>query len=287
MVEGMNCLALIQNMLPSLTKKNVVIANYILENSEHVTNMTTAALAKEISVAESSIIRFCYILGYSGFTNFKINLAKSLKNEDMIVLDDLVIDKKNLEHTTVMKQIFSSVSSVLNETLKIISPKDLSDVIECLSKARRFEFYGVGTSSTIANDAYYRFMRIGLPAQACTDPHIMMISANMLDSDCVAFGISHTGQTSDTIKALEIAKEKGAATICLTSYMNSPITKYSDIKLVTSTLQDIGSNEAIASRIAHIALLDTIYTCIALQNYDSTREHIDSMHEILANMRRR
>lgn len=43
--------------------------------------------------------------------------------------------------------------------------------------------------------------------------------------------------------------------------------------------------EAVTSRIAHISLLDSIYTCIALRQYDQTREKIDVMLELLESAR--
>jgi DNA-binding MurR/RpiR family transcriptional regulator len=151
--------------------------------------------------------------------------------------------------------------------------------------ARHIEFYGVGSSAPIAMDAYYRFMRIGFKAYAATDPHVSRISASMLDSGCVAVGISHTGRTKDTVRDLEIAREKGAKIICITSYQDSPIARLADVKLITSTSETKFMKEAISSRIAQIVLLDSLYTCLALRKYESVIDNIENMNEILNEMR--
>jgi len=43
--------------------------------------------------------------------------------------------------------------------------------------------------------------------------------------------------------------------------------------------------EAVSSRIAQIALLDSLYTCIAIKKYDTVVEKIGIMTEILNEMR--
>lgn len=50
---------------------------------------------------------------------------------------------------------------------------ELAKAADALLEAERIEFYGVGTSAPIATDAYYRFMRIGLPVYAATDPSML------------------------------------------------------------------------------------------------------------------
>lgn len=49
----------------------------------------------------------------------------------------------------------------------------------------------------------------------------------------VAFGISCSGATRETVQCLEVARAKGATTICLTNAMKSPITSCSDLLYAT------------------------------------------------------
>jgi RpiR family transcriptional regulator, carbohydrate utilization regulator len=282
MENNRNCLLIIRSAYPSLHETEARIADLITEKPEAVIHMTVAQLAKEIGVADSSVIRFCQKMGFNGFTQLKINLAQHLKNPEAIILNDL---KSEDDSYTIVSKVFASSINALNDTLKMVDKNELLNAISALLSAKRIEFYGVGTSVPLAVDAYYRFMRIGLPAYAATDPHISKISANMLDKDCVAFGISHTGRTVDTIKAIEIARNKGAKTICITSYINSPITEIADIKLVTSTNESKFMKEAVSSRLAQIALLDGLYSCVALKKYNSTLENLENMTEILNEMR--
>ena len=128
-------------------------------------------------------------------------------------------------------------------------------------------------------------MRIGYPAYVATDPYISSVSASMLDSECVAIGISHSGRTVDIIDTLKIAGKKGATTISITGFIESPITKVSDISLITSTGQTRFKKEATESRIAQIALLDSLHACAVLQRYDMAVSKMQEVSKILGQMR--
>lgn len=282
MQDHMNCLVAIRSRYPDMHHVEKKIADFILNEPEKAVNMTVAQVAEKVNAAESSIVRFCQSLGFDGFTQLKINIAKNLAKPEVLVPEDI---QKDDEPHAVTSKVFAASIRALSETIHMLDKEALERVVDSLLSAKRIEFYGVGTSAGIAVDAYYRFMRIGLPAYAATDPHIMRISAGMLDTGCVAVGISHTGRTKDTVRTLQIAHSKGAKTVCITSFMKSPITEVSDIQLVTSTPETRVMKEALSSRIAHIALLDSLCTCVALRKYDTAVENLENMVEILNEMR--
>lgn len=282
MDDAKSSLLTIRSLYPSMHESEKKIADFILQQPDTVVHMTVAQIADNTGVAESSVIRFCQRMGYNGFTQLKINLASHLKKPEEAILKDI---HPGDNAYMVTSKVFASSMEALQDSLKTLDKDELSKAVEFLIEAKRIEFYGVGSSAPLAMDAYYRFMRIGLNAYAATDPHISRFSASMLDSESVAIGISHTGRTKDTIRNMEMAKSKGAKTICITSYQDSPITQFADAKLITSTFETKLMKEAISSRIAQIALLDSLYTCVVLRKYESVIENIGSMDEILKEMR--
>jgi RpiR family transcriptional regulator, carbohydrate utilization regulator len=278
MATEKNCLISIRSLYPSLFDAEKKIADFLLNQSESAVNMTVSQISVETCVADSSIIRFCQKLGFNGFTQLRINLARNLKRPEEVIFEDI---ERNDDAYAVATKVFASSIRTLEDTIKMLDGEILTKAVEALFRSKRIEFYGVGTSAPIAMDAYYRFMRIGLPAFVATDPHIARISANMLDSGCVAVGISHTGRTRDTIRILQIAKKKGAQIIGITSFMKSPVAELSDIKLITSSSETRIVREAVTSRIAQIALLDSLYTSVALKIYDTAIANISSMTDLL------
>ena len=72
----MDILPLISSYFPSLSKSEKKVAQYVLSNPDEVIKLQIKELAKLVSVGESTIIRFTRKIGYSGFQEFKIELAK-------------------------------------------------------------------------------------------------------------------------------------------------------------------------------------------------------------------
>lgn len=282
MDSNSNALHIIKSQYPSLCRVEKKIAGYILKNPELILYMPIAQIAKELEVAESSIVRFCKIIGFDGLKQLKINLAKNLENPEKIIYED--INKNDSQHEVIQK-VFSSSIRTLEESLQTIDESQFSLAVDAILEAKRIEFYGVGTSSTLAQDAYYRFMRIGLPVYAAVDPHISRMSASTMDSTCLAIGISYKGRTRDTVETLEIAKSRGAKTMCITCFVSSPITKISDIQIIMPTSEAKIMREAISSRIAQIAVLDSLYTAVALKKYDTVVDYIENLSDVLGSVR--
>ncbi len=277
-----DAILVIKSLYPTLHKVEKRIADCILSDPENFINLTIAEIALKTDSAHSSIVRFCRIIGFEGFRQLKINIAKHLRKPEEAILCDIGRGDSPEE---VLSKVYALAINTLEDTRDSVDRKAFAQAVNLLAEARRIEFYGVGTSATLALDAYYRFMRIGLPAHAAVDPHIARLSASMLDAHSVAVGISHTGRSKDTFHALGIAKRKGAKIVCITSFMKSPITDISDVRLVIVSPETKVMREAVSSRLAHVALLDSLYTAVALVNYGKSVSSIENMTGILRETR--
>lgn len=239
------------------------IANYILTQPSVFINRTTRALAGELGVSEGSIVNFANRVGAGGFTQLKIKVAMNLRSS-MSEGSAEVGEKSGalgMFHTMMRNAIKS-----FQDTSSIITEEMLRVVADALMSAKgRIEIYGVGSSSMVVNDAYYRLMRIGLPVYGVTDPHISSVSAAFLTPACVAIGISYSGKTVETLRTIEIAKRQGAKIIALTSYARSPLAQLADHVLIAVAKEAERYDEAVASRLTQILLLDSLCAYIEQQ----------------------
>jgi DNA-binding MurR/RpiR family transcriptional regulator len=275
-------LMVLKSSINSLNRVEKLIANTITDQPQAVLGMTVAQLAKAAGVADSSIVRFCQTFGFDGYIQMKIKLAMELKDPEDMIFEDL---KKNDDTKTICSKVFAANIHTLEETLKGLDMDLINRAVDALCKAKKICFFGVGSSAPIAQDSYYRFMRIGLPASAETDPHISLVSASMLDKGCAAVGISHTGRTKSTIRVLETAKSKGAAVIAITSSLGSPITEIADISLNVFSDESKYMKEAISARIGHITILDCMYVCVAMRIHDRSIAKVENLMELLDQLR--
>lgn len=226
--------------------------------------MTTAVLSKKINVSQGSIINFSNSLGFNGFSELKLNVAQNIPNREQVISESLC--KEDLPHT-VLKKLSEEILQTFQMTISALQNSELEHAANIIMQKTHIEIYGVGSSSMIANDAYYRYMRQGFPVIAVTDPHIASVSASLLDENSAIIIISYSGRSMEIVKTAEIAKKKGAAIISVTSFSDSPLAKLSDVCLVSASKEADKNKEAIAARHSQLLILDSLLAILVAQKY--------------------
>ncbi len=278
-----SCAVRIQQHYSQLSPLERKIGDYILSHPRQVVEMSVQELAAAAGAAPSGVIRFCKRLGYRGYTQLKISLAGRQPAPEDMILPAVFPDDGTSQ---VFDKVFTSSMKTLKDTMEIMDRSSLQKAAELLHQAETIVFFGVGTSSTIAMDAYYRLMRIGYPAVCATDSYIMRTAASGLGPGDAAVGISHSGRTIETRDALKIARSKGAGTIVITSRPGSPVAAQGDLVLCVYSDEVRYPIEAVTARIAHIAVLDALCVALSLMEYDRTVEHIREMNRLFEDLRR-
>jgi RpiR family transcriptional regulator, carbohydrate utilization regulator len=143
----------------------------------------------------------------------------------------------------------------------------------------------VGTSAPLAQDAAYRFLTLGVSASAPLDVHTQHVAAGLLGKEDVCLAVSHSGATVETVNTVEAARDAGATTIAITSYAQSPLTQLVDMLLVAGGPEMSFRLEAMASRLAHMTVLDALYVAVALTSQERARVHLDATADVLAKHR--
>ena len=91
---------------------------------------------------------------------------------------------------------------------------------------RRFYFVACGGSQASMMPIQYMFDReTSIPSAIYTSNEVVKATPKVLDDTCVVLTISHSGNTPETVRAAELAKEKGAVSISLTNLVDSPLWK--------------------------------------------------------------
>lgn len=264
---------------PTLTPVARRIADYVLVHAADVVHMSVTEVAEAVEVSEGSVVGFCQQLGARGFQQLKLALARDLVQPVQMIHEDL--DRGDDVPTTVRK-IFRSGQQALEDTFRAIEPAAMTAAVEAILRAERVEVYGIGSAATIAEDAHYRMLRIGLNAKAVVDSHMQAISASLTGPKVTVLTISHSGSTIETLAATRLAKEAGAATIVVTNYGRSPIHAHADIVLHTVARETQFRTEAMTSRIAQLGIVDALIACLALARYERSVDTVRKTFEVLS-----
>jgi DNA-binding MurR/RpiR family transcriptional regulator len=181
-----------------------------------------------------------------------------------------------------MSKIFHSNVQTLHDTQATLSAAALEKAVRLIRAARRIEIYGIGSAATIAEDAHYRMLRIGLNAKAVVDSHVQAISASLTGPEVAVLTISHSGSTHETVMATRLAKEARAKTIVITNFGKSPIQAFADVLLLTMARETHFRTEAMTSRLAQLAIIDVLIACLALADYGRSVRSLRQTFDVLS-----
>lgn len=275
----MDRLEAVRGSLPPTARR---IAEFILANASEVVHMSVTEVAEKADASEGSVIGLCQTLGARGFQQVKIALARDLVEPVQFIHEDLTPDD---DMQTVVDKVFKSDLQALQDTQKALDVDAMQKAVAAIRAAERVEVFGIGSAATIAEDAHYRLLRIGVASRASVDSHVQAITASLCNPRVVVITISHSGSTVETLTATRLAKEAGATTICVTNFGKSPILAYADIVLHTLARETQFRTEAMTSRIAQLAIIDALIAGLALADYEKSTATITKTFEVLASKR--
>jgi DNA-binding MurR/RpiR family transcriptional regulator len=278
------CMLLIQEMSNSLTAKEQQVASYILDYPGDVVKMSIDELANSCNVSISSVVRLCKTLGYSGYKELCRVLSADLamNQQDSITYSDV---RPGDSITNIIRSVSMSNIKAIENTMAVLDENELERAVQVISKARRVDFYGVGTSGTVALDAHNKFFRINKISVASADPHLQVLSSTTLTPDDVAVLISYTGETKDILETAEIISQTGATIISITRYGRNPLSDRASIKLCASSSETLIRSGVMGSRIGQLNIIDILYTAVVSHDYDQVKKYLDKTRLITSRKR--
>lgn len=259
----------IQNMINKMSNAEKKVAAFILERPNDVISLSVAGLAEASGVSDATVIRACKTLGFSSYQDFKVSLAVDIVAPIQTIHEEIAPDDGTSE---IIDKVFKGNKYALDCTQSAINVDAMEKAAESIKSASRVFVFGLGNSHSVALDLQHKLMRLGIDAQAHTDSHLQSIAAVNTHAGDVIFAISHSGSSVDIVEAAKIAKQNGAMIISLTNIGSSPLSKIADISLFTVSNETKYRIVALSSRIAQLAIIDSLYTIIACHYPEITKK---------------
>lgn len=252
-------LAQIENRLPSLSRAERRVGQWLLAHPRQAAGATLAEVAGACGTSEPTVIRFCRKLGLGGFRELTIRLTEALSRPAGYVHRDVLADDKAVD--AAIKVLDASIQSLI-EVRAELSGIPIERAVAILAEARQVAFAGLGASGYVARDASHKFFRLGIPCSALTDtPGILQYAAVAGPGDVLVL-ISKTGHAPDTVRAA--ARRSGGATVIAVTDPTSPLAREAALVLPCRPQEDTNVYTPMSSRLAQLALLDAIQVALAL-----------------------
>ena len=276
----------IRASIPALPPAEQRVAKLLLADPRSFATLPVSELASRSHVSKPTVVRFCRSVGYDGLADFKLKLAGTV-NEGVPFVHRSV-DEDDKPGDLIVKVIDNAVAAMLkyrNNAAGHAFEQAMAALTAAGQAHKRIEFYGVGNSGIVAQDAQHKFFRLGVNAAALSDGHVQVMSATMLGPGDCAVVISNSGRSRDLIAAADIARRKGATVIVITA-SGSPLAQlalgHHQILLAADHPEDFDRYSPMVSRLLHLTIIDILTTGVALRLGPALRP---VMQEIKRNLR--
>lgn len=259
----------IRASIPALPPAEQRVAKLVLLDPRSFATLPVTELAERSHVSKPTVVRFCRSVGYDGLTDFKRKLAGSV-NEGVPFVHRSV-DEDDKCGDIIVKVIDNAVSALLkyrNDAAGHAFERAITALAAAGAAGQRIEFYGVGNSGIVAQDAQHKFFRLGVNSAAVSDGHVQVMSATMLKPGDCAVIISNSGHTRDLLDVAEIARKRGATLIIVTA-SGSPLAQLgqgtNQVLLAVDHPEDYDRYSPMVSRLLHLMVMDILSTAVALR----------------------
>ena len=259
----------IRASIPALPPAEQRVARLLLADPRSFASLPVSELATRSQVSKPTVVRFCRSIGYDGLADFKLKLAGSV-NEGVPFVHRAVDEDDKAGDITV-KVLDNAVAALLryrNAAAGQSIERAITALVRAGREGRRIEFYGVGNSGIVAQDAQHKFFRLGVRAAAVLDGHVQVMSATMLEPGDCAVIISNSGRSKDLLDVADIARRKGATVIVITA-SGSPLAHEAQgqqhVLLAADHPEDADRYSPMVSRLLHLVIVDILTTGVALR----------------------
>ena len=261
----------LQAVRNKLTKSEIKIADYIIENIGELKKMNSYELARKLGIGQATSVRFAKKLGYKTFKDLTNEITEM--NYESIYENEINI-KEDLEITNI--KIVNQYKKIIDFTHDINTSNDFITIIRLISCANNIIIFGIGNSSIAASDFYKKLKMIGFNIFYSSDVHLTFSVISKLTEDDLLILISDSGETSEVIKAADLAKENNILTVAVTNFSKNKLNSISDfvLKSINFDLDMDVRIDSTASRISQLMILDTLFINILKKNFEKYKKMI-------------
>ena len=217
----------------SFSKRQKLIADYILNNYDKAAFLTAAKLGNAVGVSESTVVRFATELGYKGYPGFQKALEELVRTK-LNSIQRMEVTYGRITQSEILESVLNSDIDKIKQTLANIDQKAFEMAVDTILNARKIYIIGIRSCSPLAEFLSFYLNLICdnvIPVRTNSSSEIFEQLIRVGEDD-VVIGISFPRYSMRTLKALEFASNRKAKVITLTDSIHSPINLYSSCNLI-------------------------------------------------------
>ncbi len=255
------------------------VAQFIIDNPNVIATHIASDVGKLIGVSESTVIRFCYAMELSGFSELQEKIKADLKGEESKAEQPHpLINKKNVN---LLNEVMNrDVTSILN-TINIVNEEQFENAIKLLHESDYLYVLGLRQSVPSANfltctlSNYRQHVR-----QIQPDAEQIVRQIHNMEENSLLFVIALDGNMDDALTITKLAKSKNIKVIAITHSSISSARGYADVLFTVGTLKTASAETITAAHSLIHALVEGMVAQNKKQytNFQKANEQIENHH---------
>lgn len=225
-------------------------AEFIAANTDRIAVSTVAELATGADVPPSALMRFCQILGFSGFSE----MQRLFREAYSPGWPDYSTRLKNLKEegagspSALLAEFIEAGRLSLEALAKSADEAALAKAVALLTTAETIHVIGLRRAFPVATYLAYVFEKMAVPAML-HDGVGKLDHRFALRSGDALLAITFAPYSEETLALAQDAKARGLPVVGLTDHMTSPLVRFCDT-VVTVSEVDFGAFRSLSATIA-------------------------------------
>ncbi|WP_010531821.1 MurR/RpiR family transcriptional regulator [Lentibacillus jeotgali] len=254
----------------AFSKQLLKIASYLYDDPKLFAMHSAEEAGKIVGVSETTVIRFCQKLGYSGYRSLQADIQHQLFERS--TLTEFIGEKSETyggQSFDSIKGLMANDLQAIQQTKERLSEEKLETAVAKLASCDQALVAGVRSSHALASwFAFALDLIMGKTRvyQPNVDDVLLRISALTTKSVVVAFSFHRYAK--DTIHIAKLAKQQGAFVIAFTDSPAAPITKYASLTIPVQ----LQGKSTLDMAPTVMSITNSIVSAISLENAEAFQE---------------
>lgn len=244
------CLQRMAQLRASLPKRLVQCADHLAAHPERVAVSTVADLAAGAGVPPSALIRFCQVLGFSGFSE----LQRLFRADYSPAWPDYATRLRHLQAqgpgspALLLAEFIEAGRSSLESLAQRADQAALAQAVAQLCRAEMLHIIGLRRAFPVAGYLAYAFEKMNVPAMLHDGGGRLNFASALRPNDAL-IAISYAPYSDETLALAAQAQARGLAVVAITDHAASPLARHASTLLAVDEV-DFGSFRALSASLA-------------------------------------
>lgn len=249
----------------SMTPLESEIASYILNNKDAVTKLKIQELADILFISKSAIHRFVKKIGFNGFNDLKVSIAKEnadlLENNSYINVNYPFQAKDNPRQ--IAFKLLELYEKAIKDTFEYVDLDQIKAVSQLMDSADVIDVYTHAHNSNIAENFQDKMLTIGRSVNCPSSFYNQRLTVLASDQKHVAIILSYSGKATFILPIVKKLYEKGVKVIQIGKAGSNYYSQYVTYHLsISDSENDRDRMSQFSSHIAMQYIMDVLYGCI-------------------------